>query len=65
MYDLRFVSGPAGAQPPPFAVPDPVHQWFALPGVYQIDLWARVEGTNGNIIDEGLTTSAISLSATK
>src|SRR5262245_51445230 len=48
-YDLRFSDGSHAL-------------YFFRPGdVYSLELWARVSGTNGTYIDEGLSNSYITI----
>src|SRR5438552_1226147 len=52
-YDLRFVSGPAGSD----IINDPVHQRIPLLGIYHVDLWARISGSDGTTSNDGLWDS--------
>jgi hypothetical protein len=64
VYELRYVGGPAGSDTAP-GVTDPLHQRGAQVGTYNVELWARVSGTNATNTDEGLTNSLISVTSTQ
>jgi hypothetical protein len=61
-YDMRCVSGPAGSD---VGVSDPVHERDLVTGLYQLELWVRVKGTNGTVTDEALSACLISAASTQ
>jgi len=63
VYELRYTGGPVGSDT---GVADPLHQRNAIAGgVYNVELWARVSGTNGTTTDEGLINSLITMTSTQ
>jgi hypothetical protein len=62
VYELRYTGGPAGSTT---GIADPLHQRNALVGTYNVELWARVSGTNGVVTDDGLQNSLIVMTSTQ
>jgi len=63
VYELRYTGGPAGSIVD--ADPTGTHIRGTVVGTYNVELWARVSGTNGSTTDEGLTNSLISITSTQ
>jgi len=61
-YDVRYTSGPSGSD---VGQVDPAHRRTALPGVYHVELFARVRGTDTDHTNDGLTASYLTVVSTQ
>jgi len=63
VYELRYTGGPVGSD---VGVTDPLHQRNAVAGgVYNVELWVRVSGTNGTVNDDGIQNSLITMTSSQ
>jgi len=62
VYELRYTGGPAGSTT---GQADPAHSRNPVVGTYNVELWARVSGSNGTNTDEALTSALISITSTQ